>query len=72
MAIEIVSFSIKTGDFPWQNVSLPEGNRLAHFNPFLSRRVSHVIFDAGSLNGWYVPGLVNVYIANWKDPTSFN
>ena len=26
MAIEIVDFPIKNGDFPWQNVSLPEGN----------------------------------------------
>ena len=26
MAIEIVSFPIKNGDFPWQNVSSPEGN----------------------------------------------
>ena len=25
MAIEIVDFPIKTGDFPWQNVSSPEG-----------------------------------------------
>ena len=27
MAIEIVDFPIKNGDFPWQNVSSPEGNR---------------------------------------------
>ena len=26
MAIEIVVVPIKNGDFPWQNVSLPEGN----------------------------------------------
>ena len=26
MAIEIVSFPIKNGDFPWQNVSSPEGS----------------------------------------------
>ena len=26
MAIEIVDFPIKNGDFPWQNVSSPEGN----------------------------------------------
>ena len=25
LAIEIVDFPIKTGDFPWQNVSSPEG-----------------------------------------------
>jgi len=25
MAIEIVSFAIKNGDFPWQTVGLPEG-----------------------------------------------
>ena len=25
MAIEIVDFPIKHGDFPWQNVSSPEG-----------------------------------------------
>ena len=25
MAIEIVEFPIKNGDFPWQNVSSPEG-----------------------------------------------
>ena len=25
MAIEIVDFPIKKGDFPWQNVSSPEG-----------------------------------------------
>ena len=28
MAIEIVDFPIKNGDFPWQNVSSPEGNQL--------------------------------------------
>ena len=27
MAIEIVDFPIKNGDFPWQNVSSPEGSR---------------------------------------------
>ena len=27
MAIEIVDFPIKSGDFPWQNVSSPEGQR---------------------------------------------
>ena len=27
MAIEIVDFPIKNGDFPWQNVSSPEGNQ---------------------------------------------
>ena len=27
MAIEIVDFPIKNGDFPWQNVSSPEGTR---------------------------------------------
>ena len=27
MAIEIVDFPIKNGDFPWQNVSSPEGIR---------------------------------------------
>ena len=26
MAIEIVDFPMKNGDFPWQNVSSPEGN----------------------------------------------
>ena len=26
MAIEIVDFPIQHGDFPWQNVSSPEGN----------------------------------------------
>ena len=25
MAIEIVDFPIKNGDFPWQNVSSPDG-----------------------------------------------
>ena len=29
MAIEIVDFPIKNGDFPWQNVSSPEGNDLS-------------------------------------------
>ena len=28
MAIEIVDFPVKNGDFPWQNVSSPEGNLL--------------------------------------------
>ena len=27
MAIEIVDVPIKNGDFPWQNVSSPEGNQ---------------------------------------------
>ena len=33
MAIEIVDFPIKHGDFPWQNVSSPEGNHefVGHF-----------------------------------------
>ena len=33
MAIEIVDFRIKNGDFPLQNVSLPEGNQrhMSHF-----------------------------------------
>ena len=26
MAIEIVDFPMKNGDFPWQNVTSPEGN----------------------------------------------
>ena len=26
MAIEIVDFPMKNGDFPWQHVSSPEGN----------------------------------------------
>ena len=26
MAIEIVDFPMQNGDFPWQNVSSPEGN----------------------------------------------
>ena len=30
MAIEIVVFPMKNGDFPWQNVSSPEGSR-THF-----------------------------------------
>ena len=28
MAIEIVDFPIKNGDFPWQNVSSPEGTQI--------------------------------------------
>ena len=27
MAIEIVDFPIEHGDFPWQNVSSPEGTK---------------------------------------------
>ena len=27
MAIETVDFPMKHGDFPWQNISLPEGTR---------------------------------------------
>ena len=30
MAIEIVDFPSKNGDFPWQNVSSPEGKWLFH------------------------------------------
>ena len=29
MAMEIVDFPMKNCDFPWQNVSSPEGNRFA-------------------------------------------
>ena len=29
MAIEIVDFPIEHGDFPWQNVSSPEGNHVS-------------------------------------------
>ena len=37
MAIEIVDFPIKNGDFPWQNVSSPEGtpNHPSHERPQL-------------------------------------
>ena len=31
MAIEIVDFPMKNGDFPWQNVSSPEG--ITRFQP---------------------------------------
>ena len=30
MAIEIVDFPVKNGDFPWQNVSSPEGIKYNH------------------------------------------
>ena len=33
MAIEIVDFPIKNGDFPLQTVSSPEGNHSNHFFP---------------------------------------
>ena len=39
MAIEIVHFPIKNGDFPWQNVSSPEGNGYLQANP---------VFDGGN------------------------
>ena len=39
MAMEIVDFPIKNGDFPWQNVSSPEGrsqiNTVAPWHPSL-------------------------------------
>ena len=34
MAIEIVDFPIKNGDFPWQNVSSPEGMWVNHGKPY--------------------------------------
>ena len=37
MAIEIVDFPIKNGDFPWQNVSSPEGNRFLEVGGLLFR-----------------------------------
>ena len=36
MAIYIVDFPIKNGDFPWQNVSSPEGNPSCSLYVFLA------------------------------------
>ena len=36
MAIEIVDFLIKNGDFPWQNVSSPEGKQNQQKQPSTS------------------------------------
>ena len=41
MAIEIVSFPIKNGDFPWFFVCLPEGSKLI---PFLYTIKYHSIY----------------------------
>ena len=47
MAIEIVDFPMKNGDFPWQNVSSPEGSPHGH-SPFLvpSQELLHAILAA--------------------------
>ena len=47
MAIEMVDFPIKNGDFPWQNVSSPEG--IPHF--FLKDGLNGSIFD-GDIGQW--------------------
>ena len=48
MAIEIVDFPIKHGDFPWQNVSSPEGMRGQHWNDSVfsaSTSAAETVFD---------------------------
>ena len=47
MAIEIVDFPIKNGDFPWQNVSSPEG--ILVFFDDLCHSVRSVMFMAVSV-----------------------
>ena len=46
MAIEIVDFPIKDGDFPWQNVSSPEGTVIA---PIVFRRAAIKVHHRCSL-----------------------
>ena len=41
MAIEIVDFPIKNGDFPWQNVSSPEGNGFTTYKPSYNYTYGH-------------------------------
>ena len=53
MAIEIVDFPIKNGDFPWRNVSSPEGILMLFFmyafvNPLLEESIGNTF-----LSGWW-------------------
>ena len=41
MAIEIVDFPIKNGDFPWQNVSSPEGKYVSAIDPNMTCKDCH-------------------------------
>ena len=41
MAIEIVDFPIKHGDFPWQNVSSPEGKTMCYVWKELAGTCNH-------------------------------
>ena len=43
IAIEIVDFPIKNGDFPWQNVSSPEGILHVLHRPWMKSKVPHAI-----------------------------
>ena len=44
MAIEIVDFPIKNCDFPWQNVSSPEGN--PQFQGFFTAPAEWLVAEA--------------------------
>ena len=50
MAIEIVDFPMKNGDFPWQNVSSPEGSSFSWGIP----KHRSVFFSASSDQAWVI------------------
>ena len=47
MAIETVDLPMKNGDFPWQNVSSPEG--IQHFKPFTHQKWFILLLDSVNL-----------------------
>ena len=50
MAIEIVDFPIKNGDFPWQNVSSPEGKLVYNSNVTMVYGTQITIVFIGFIN----------------------
>ena len=55
MAIEIVDFPIKNGDFPLQNVSSPEGNCRTNGRVPWPKNNSRATLDLAAATGWHWP-----------------
>ena len=75
MAIEIVDFPIKNGDFPWQNVSSPEGSSIIvtrghFFNGEVSEGHGSSPLRAGTSDSWHI-GLVSQLDPHSEGPMGF-
>ena len=67
MAIEIVDFPIKHGDFPWQNVSSPEGNPSAKFRLRPSSNLWQLHRSCGPQGTGGLPRLVPTRDEAWPE-----